>query len=72
MRQYEPMDEYEGLDPEELLDDQDSTDDLDDEISIKGGPIYDTEAGEFPPDSFYNGEGMYLGDGVWVGMDFFD
>ena len=42
------------------------------ESDIKGGPIYDTEAGDYPPDSFYNGEGMYLGDGVWVSMDFFD
>lgn len=42
------------------------------EAEPKGGPIYDMEDGENPPDCFYNGEGMYLGDGIWVGMDFFD
>ena len=50
---------------------QDTTDDFP-EVDIKGGPIYDTENGDSPPESFYNGEGMYLGDGVWVSMDFFD
>ena len=58
MKQYEPM----SSEVEEL---SASTD-------IKGGPIYDTENGDCPPESFYNGEGMYLGDGVWVSMDFFD
>ena len=65
---------FEDLDPavEELLDAQDYVESLEKEADIKGGPIYDTEYGDSPPDNFYNGEGMYLGDGVWVGMDFFD
>lgn len=38
----------------------------------KGGPIFDVENGDTLPSNFSNGEGMYLGDGVWVSMDFFD
>ena len=57
MKQYEPM----SSEVEELS-----------ASDIKGGPIYDTENGDSPPENFYNGEGMYLGDGVWVSMDFFD
>lgn len=68
MKQYEPM----SSEVEELLDAHEFVEGLSASKDIKGGPIYDTENGDSPPDSFYNGEGMYLGDGVWVGMDFFD
>jgi len=41
------------------------------EAENKGGPVFDMEDGENPPD-FLVDDGMYLGDGIWVASDFFE